>query len=81
MHPHLSCRIIFLTSTGGREHVAISKMEEDIRTILQKIEDPVKKRAVFIGLLSREIVKLNGRNPIVVQPKVQVPMTSLFPPA
>lgn len=33
---------------------------------LLKIEDPVKKRAYFVALLSEEIIKKGGRPPIIV---------------
>jgi len=33
---------------------------------LYKIEDPVKKRAVFVALLSAEILKQGGKPPVVV---------------
>lgn len=33
---------------------------------LKKIEDPVKKRAYFIGLLTKEFKKRGGKEPIVV---------------
>jgi len=34
--------------------------------LLKNIEDPVKKRVMFIGLLSREMTRRGGRAPIVV---------------
>ncbi len=41
-------------------------MSNTVLKELEQIEDPVKKRAIFIGILSREIVRLGGKPPVVV---------------
>lgn len=41
-------------------------MSENLLKELSNIEDPVKKRAVFIGILSNEIVRRGGKPPIIV---------------
>jgi hypothetical protein len=40
-------------------------MMEELRKILS-IEDPVKRRATFLAILSREVVRRGGKAPIVV---------------
>jgi len=40
-------------------------MREDLKALVL-IEDPVKRRATFIAILSKEIVRRGGKAPIVV---------------